>query len=844
MILPRLLLLSLLPVGAAFADDAPAPDPSTEAEPEEASAPPEAAPPPAPIAAPAPGRPTVGVALSGGGALGMAHIGVLLAMEELRIPVDAIAGTSMGGLVGGLYASGLTAEEIRDSVVEEQHTRKGDEAVFREEWLRAFNDAPDRRDLSMRRKADDQTLISGLTFGISDGKAAFPVGIMAGHRQNLLFEQLTLHVSEVQDFSALPIPFRAVGTDIETGQEVTLEGGELASAMRATMAVPGVFAPVVLNGELIVDGGVVDNLPVDDVRDMDVDVVLASWVDLPLTQGSFFSIGSSMMFAMMDQTSERQLDKLTDKDSVIVLRAPTYDDPRANCLKDDEVIQGKWACAPTLIEWGYEQAMAVLKDRTDLQLSEAEYAEWRAAHSRPERAAPPTVDELRVENQSRYSDKVIYKSLERHLGKPFNLDALSRDVDTLYGLGAFEWVSWRLVDEGDRNVLIIETREKSWGPDFFTIGMSVEGGFDGDTDFAITMAHRRLPFNRLGGELQTEAFVGTERGARFEIYQPVEPSMRLFTGLAASAQQDLRPIPPDRALSAEDLAAGEGYDPTTTTVTATATDFRVTDFNLSLFGGVTPTRTLDLRGGYELWYARVAVIGDGTTVETPDPQLIGQFNLRLRHDNLDHAWFPSKGTMATIDVDLGRRQINADPEDMLILAPNAVLASAGGAYSLGRHTLSTYGEYGTISTTVPQADMAAWEAAGADPTTRPSTQPATLGYTIGGLFRLSGYETDGKEGEELVFGRVGYRVRVVDGRVPVFIGGTLEGGWWGDADAKLVLEQELFNGRQVIGGSAYLGMSTPLGPLYIAFGGNSGTVDSSDDDDGEMGVAFYLGRSI
>ncbi|HEY1412350.1 MAG TPA: patatin-like phospholipase family protein, partial [Rhodopila sp.] len=216
---------------------------------------------------PAP-RPRICLVLSGGGARGMAHIGVLKVLEELKIPIDCIAGTSMGAIVGGLYASGMTAHEI-------------DSTMRSLDWQEAFRDAPPRRDLAFRRKQDDRNFLVRLPLGLKHGQILLPKGFIQGQKLQETLRQLTLPFSNSTDFGLLPTPFRAVATDLETGNAVLLEKGDLAIAMRASMSAPGVFAPVELNGRLLVDGGLAENLPVNVARAMHADVLIVSDVSFP-----------------------------------------------------------------------------------------------------------------------------------------------------------------------------------------------------------------------------------------------------------------------------------------------------------------------------------------------------------------------------------------------------------------------------------------------------------------------------------------------------------------------------------------------------------------------------------
>src|SRR5580693_1329575 len=214
-------------------------------------------------------RPRICLVLSGGGARGMAHIGVLKVLEDMRIPIDCIAGTSMGAIVGGLYASGMTAREI--------------DATMRSlDWQEAFRDAPPRRDLAFRRKQDDRNFLVRLPLGLKHGQILLPKGFIQGQKLQETLRQLTLQFNDSTDFDRLPTAFRAVATDLESGAAVLLDKGDLAIAMRASISAPGVFAPVDYQGRLLVDGGLAENLPVNVARDMNADVLIVSDVSFPL----------------------------------------------------------------------------------------------------------------------------------------------------------------------------------------------------------------------------------------------------------------------------------------------------------------------------------------------------------------------------------------------------------------------------------------------------------------------------------------------------------------------------------------------------------------------------------
>src|SRR5258708_23130547 len=259
-------------------------------------------------AVPPPHRPRIGLVLSGGGARGAAHVGVLKVLEQLHIPIDAIAGTSMGAVVGGLYSSGFSPREI-ESIMTSLH------------WQDAFRDRPPREDLTFRRKQEDQNFLVKFPLGIRGGKILLPKGLIQGQRLNQTLRRLTLPVARITKFDDLPTPFRALATDLETGDGVTISSGDLTSAMRASMSAPGVFSPVERDGRLLVDGGISENLPVDIARSMGVDILIVVDVGSPLLTlerlNSVPVISNQMIAILIQINSKLQLDKLQAQDILI-----------------------------------------------------------------------------------------------------------------------------------------------------------------------------------------------------------------------------------------------------------------------------------------------------------------------------------------------------------------------------------------------------------------------------------------------------------------------------------------------------------------------------------------------
>src|SRR6187549_4051012 len=253
-------------------------------------------------------RPRIGLVLSGGGARGAAHIGVLKVLDENHIPIDAIAGTSMGAVVGGLYATGLSAADI-------------ERVMTSVDWQDAFRDRPARADLNFRRKLEDQTYLVKFPLGLKGGEFRLPRGLVQGQKLTQILRGLTLPVAPIDNFDDLAIPFRAVATDIVTGDRVVLDHGDLTTAMRASLSAPGVFTPVESEGRMLVDGGLSSNLPIDVAREMGVDVLIVVDCGFPLLErgklDSVATVSNQMLAILIRSNTTAQRKTLTDRDVII-----------------------------------------------------------------------------------------------------------------------------------------------------------------------------------------------------------------------------------------------------------------------------------------------------------------------------------------------------------------------------------------------------------------------------------------------------------------------------------------------------------------------------------------------
>jgi NTE family protein len=441
-------------------------------------------------------RPKVGLVLSGGGARGLAHIGVIEWFEKHHVPVDYVAGTSMGGLIGGLYAMGMSPDEMRAFV-------RGID------WSKVFGKGIEYRDLSFRRKEDKRAYQVDLEIGLRNG-LSIPSGLSSGHEVGLLIDRVTLPYSTVTNFDDLPIPFRCMGTDAINAKEVVMKDGLLSTAMRATMSIPGVFPPVKRDGVWLIDGGVLNNIPTDVMRGLGPDVVIAVNVGTPL--GTEKSMNS--MFGVVGQTigvmtagSDRTNLPLAD----LVIKPALGEKSNLDFVDPDKTADLGYPAA--------EEQMAFLETYAVDDAAWQEYAAQRDERKRVTLAAP--VD-LQVTGTNPRAEKNVRDQLFGFVGRPVNTALLERALTRLAGEGRYQSVDYGFLSgEGGKNILEIRVREKNYAPPTLNFAFGIEGTDISDFNFS---AGTRLTFYDIGSygsELRNDIDFGVESLLASEYYRPL-----------------------------------------------------------------------------------------------------------------------------------------------------------------------------------------------------------------------------------------------------------------------------------------------------------------------------------
>ncbi len=461
------------------------------------------------------GRPSVGLVLSGGGARGYAHLGVLKVLEDNRIPIDCIAGTSMGAVVGGLYASGMAAGEMQKRLSE---VNLADIAF----------DVTERADLPQTSREDERLYINGLTLGFGKKGVKVPVGLVQGNRLQALLASWTAAVPTNQPFDRLPIPYRAVATDLQTGQMVVLDHGSLPLAIRASMAMPGLFAPAEINGRALVDGGLVSNLPVDTARQMGANVVIA--VDIgsqlrPLDAlASPADVMQQMVGILIRQNVTAQRKQLDAQDVLLT--------PDLGSLAFTDFQNAKQAIAA-----GAAAATAALPKLKRFALTPEQYAAYRSAHAQP---LPPPIRITRIDIKTSggVPKRVVSNALHVKPGDTYDPDTVSQDLLGLTTGGNFESVAQQIVSHGNENVLEIDAREKYWGPNFLLFGLGMSSSSTDEGGFRLHVGYRRPWLTESGLEFRADTTIGSDlQSARIEFRQPLSMAYGVYLSPYAEYQR-------------------------------------------------------------------------------------------------------------------------------------------------------------------------------------------------------------------------------------------------------------------------------------------------------------------
>ncbi len=692
-------------------------------------------------------RPTIGLVLGGGGAKGLAHVGVIKVLEENQIPVDVIAGTSMGAIVGALYASGYSADELEN-------------ITTGMDWHSVFNDKTSRGRSTFRRKTDELGFLTDYKITFKDGKIVLPQGIIQGQNLFLELSNLLSTTRSIGKFEDLPIPFRLVATDLGSGEAVIMKEGDLASAVFASMAIPGLIPPVERDGKHLIDGGLVNNLPVDIARALGADIVIVVNVGTepkPASEiGNFIDVLRQTQIILTKENTQVQIDSLINKDILIEpdlkgLGATSFDH------------------ASEIANHGKVAARTALPKLNALRLDDEAWL----SHLFGRLAIPqkrPVIAEIRITQNSNLSDEILQKGISIKRGELFDPARMNRDIDRLYGGGVYDRITYKIEEQKAGSVLLIDAKVKESSDGYFKFGVSLDSNLEDKSSFKLGVSYTKPQINKWGGEWRTEINIGEALDGVTEFYQPLGSKQQFF-------------IEPSLFVTREKSTFFDNLD-------RRRGDLKILGLGYSLQGGLLFGRWGELRGG--ITNANVKLSFTDETLGFNSLRLDDSFLLgRMTVDTLDSLSFPTKGGLLIAEYQVHDTFFGGDTEF------NQSSLNAFKPFTIGRHTFGIGTRFG--GSTGRDANL--------------------IGTTeLGGFLTLSGFSEDELSGQyaAMILGTYYYRLNqqatLFD--FPLYVGGSLEVG-----NVYQSFDNIGFN-QAVYASSIFAGMRSPLGPVFVGIGYN------------------------
>lgn len=691
-------------------------------------------------AAPAP-RPKVGLVLSGGGAMGIAHVGAIQELERLGIRPDLVVGTSMGSIVGGLYASGMNGAEL-------------EHAVETMDWDAIFDTSPPRDGQTYRQKQQEAEFPVKPSFGVVNGRPRAPEALVSDANLLLQLRRLLGARAAVPTFDDLPIPFRAVATDIETGHKVVLDRGELAAAMRASMSVPGVFAPYRLNGKLLVDGGMADNVPIDVAREMGADIVIVVATQTPLAKADQVRsvpqvLGQAVTLLIL--ANERQ-QLATVKPTDVLISIDTGGLGSADFKKGAQLIASGRKAAKSQESELRRVAAAQGGRRPPISIS----------------PPPPRIDYVRVENSSRLSDKVLLSYVEPLIGHPLDTAVVVDSLQRIRALGGFTRVDFRIEQDGGRTGLVVDAEQRPTDTRRLKPGVTIAATGEDRSTFDVSLEYRLLQLDQNGSEARFVGSLGTHKEFTAEYFKVLDGHQRWF-------------VEPRIELRKRPVAVYDG------------SGFRLGEYDAtSWLGALALGRQIgtfgELRAGVQAGGGEASLQEGDLTPRDIDIET-GQVFVTGGVDTLDNPYFPTRGVRARLQYTAGLTGLGQSDDFQ------EVHGTALYAYGFGANSLMLNLEGGdTVQGVLPLTSL----------------------FTLGGPFSFPGYAIDELTGDTYLAARVMYRRKLTNRSeslfgLPIYVGGTLvTGNTWSDRGV------DLANLR--VGANLYVAADTYIGPVFIAVG--------------------------
>lgn len=707
-------------------------------------------------------RQRVGLVLSGGGAKGAAHIGVLEVLEANRIPVDIVTGTSMGAYVGGMYAMGLTAEEVKKK-------------TFDVEWHEGYLDRVSRNDLTLRRKQQNDRYQLHTDIGLDlNGEFKARSGAFQGQGFATILRELTNNLPVLTSFDQLAIPYRSVATDIAKMTPVILSSGHLATAMQASMTVPGALKPVHLNGKILVDGGVVNNMPVNVAQVLGAEHIIA--VDLRDNLMPSHDLESALN--IVAQLTTFMTNASADKQKSLMKPTDVYLQPDVTFMTatDFDQMEGAYLA-------GRHVALEALPQLMRFQLSERDYrqyvAEKQQRRAQLSMADAYFIDKINIDNNSRLPDKTLLSQLKLQQDQWISNEELEKGVKRLQSEDIYGRIVYEIKHEDEKKILDLEVNEKSWGPGYLNFTMAFEDDFVNRSNFSFGAQYIYTNLTEKGGEWLTEFSLGSRKTLHTEVYFPIDYEQQFFTEFGLDISNESRKF---RHFDFKHRDLSDLYN--IETEYNHANTYAILGWNLK--------SSAEINLGYNYQSGKISVLSTGMQ---EDYDLHGPF-ISMVYDNVDSFYFPSEGFysqlrvgynhMSTVSNDQGRIKDHIVHYDWVMKKPITV----------DRHTLTLSGKVAGSNS---------------------QEQLPIYAQDLGGLFNMSGYHSYELNGRYSAFTSAVYRYRLLDNnfgafKLPVYFGGSLEyGGVW-DRSADIAF------GTSQVAGSIYIAVDSILGPVYLAYG--------------------------
>ena len=714
------------------------------------------------------------VVLAGGGAKGFAHLAVLRRLERAGIPISRIVGTSMGAVIGGLYAAGVSTEEI-------------ERVIGSLDPARVALDQLDRLELPQRTRAQQQQYPIDLEFGVRDGKLRFARGFSDGQRFLELLQRLLADIPSKVDFNHLKIPFRAVATRYRDGETQVFDHGSLYLAIRASMAAPGVFAPVEIDGETYVDGGLVANLPVEIALSEPAPVIIASYLGgeanalADASDTDALQVANRMLDILIHQNERRNLRKMRRQDILV--------QPRLQGVGFTD-----FARASEIVGLG-EQAVAAVEPRfASLDEQYRHHAPLEARPALPAHPANGRIAAIRVTGNSAVPASYIEQNMAALLGQPYSPLETEEKIDALYTTGYFERVSYALeTDEadghGEQTTLLVDVREKPYGTNIFKTSFGFLLELDGTRQFGLNLGYRRPWLTDSGLELQADLQIGTNTEAGLKLYQPLAHGL----GLEAYTHYSNKQIPIYTQGGSQNNRRPLSYGELTTHKTGIDLSYQYKQL-ATISAGI-------LRGKYQARWKNpeLVVIDPGNGVKFGSLNDLGvpehfqldyqATRLAFMMDQLDAPTFPTRGYFLSASSEMGLGST----------AFSTTRISARTAYSLGSHIINLGFNYGSNKFKRNCTDFICHA-------------PSDL--FLGGFQLMSAYRLGELNGDRLMHFQGTYLYQLSTGgllRQKTYLGLSLEAGnaWAPEEGAKpdLKRSQTLFMAVDSKVGDIYLGIA-------------------------------------